>query len=100
VAKKRSAAEQLRRTGPVAKRLAANRPRRNVIDPLDHEILVRKLGTLGCSSTFVNFLYSYLTGRKQFVSLHEHRSNFFDCPSGVPQGSVFAPLLFIFLLMT
>jgi hypothetical protein len=33
-------------------------------DRLDHEILVRKLETLGCSSNFVNFLYSYLSGRK------------------------------------
>jgi ribonuclease P/MRP protein subunit RPP40 len=49
---------------------------------------------LGCSSNFVNFLYSYLNGRKQFVSVHGHRSNVFDCSSGVPQGSVLGPLLF------
>jgi hypothetical protein len=35
--------------------------------------------------TFVHFLYSYLTGRKQFVSVHGHRYNVFDCSSGVPQ---------------
>jgi ribonuclease P/MRP protein subunit RPP40 len=60
-------------------------------DRLDHEILVRKLG---CSSNFVNFLYSYLSDRKQFVSVHGHRSNVFDCSSGVSQGSVLGPLLF------
>jgi ribonuclease P/MRP protein subunit RPP40 len=49
---------------------------------------------LGCSSNFVNFLYSYLSGRKQFVSVHGQRSNVFDCSSGVPQGSVLGPLLF------
>jgi hypothetical protein len=61
-------------------------------DRLDHEILVRKLETLGCSSNFVNFLYSYLS--KQFVSVHGHRFNVFDCSSSVPQGSVLGPLLF------
>jgi hypothetical protein len=30
-------------------------------DRVDNEILVRKLGTLGCSPTFVIVLYSYLT---------------------------------------
>jgi hypothetical protein len=63
-------------------------------DRLDHEILARKLETLGCSSNFVNFLYSYLSGRRQFVSVHGHRSNVFDCFSGVPQGSVLRPPLF------
>jgi hypothetical protein len=63
-------------------------------DRLDHEILARKLETLGCSSNFVNFFYSYLSGRRQFVSVHGHRSNVFDCFSGVPQGSVLRPPLF------
>jgi hypothetical protein len=69
-------------------------------DRLDHEILVRKLETLCCSSNFVNFLYSYLSGRKQFVSVHGHRSNVFDYSSGVYQGSVLGRYSSIFLLMT
>jgi ribonuclease P/MRP protein subunit RPP40 len=63
-------------------------------DTLGHEILVRKLKTLGWSSNFVNFLYSYQSGRKQFVSVHGHRSNVLDCSSGVPQRSMLGPPLF------
>jgi ribonuclease P/MRP protein subunit RPP40 len=63
-------------------------------DRLGHEILVRKMKTLGWSSNFVNFLYSYQSGRKQFVSVHGHRSNVLDCSSGVPQGSMLGPPLF------
>lgn len=63
-------------------------------DKLDHQLLLFKLSSLGCSPCLVKFLKSYLCNRKQFIFLHGYSSDYFNPTSGVPQGSVLGPLLF------
>ena len=49
----------------------------------------------GISGNFLKFFESYLYNRKQRVVLNGFFSDYADIESGVPQGSVLGPLLFL-----
>ena len=51
--------------------------------------------TFGIRETALNWFRSYLSGRKQFVLVGDHRSSESPLKYGVPQGSVLGPVLFI-----
>lgn len=64
-------------------------------DTLNHEILLKKLSFYGLGATSLNLFKSYLSNRKQYVSLDNIVSDFGKITTGVPQGSILGPLLFI-----
>ena len=64
-------------------------------DTLDHDILLSKLKTYGINGTSLNWFSSYLTNRYQFVEYNGTFSSECLIETGVPQGSVLGPLLFI-----
>ena len=64
-------------------------------DKVWHDGLIFKLKQNGISDKILALLCNYLSGRKQRVVLNGSASEFFQIESGVPQGSVLGPLLFL-----
>lgn len=69
-------------------------------DTISHTILIDRVASLGLSDTPLHWFKSYLSGRTQFVQLKTFRSHSAPLSSGVPQGSVLGPLLFVIYLLT
>ena len=64
-------------------------------DTLDHDILLSKLEYYGIQNKALDLMQSYLADRYQYVAINNEMSNFLPIHTGVPQGSILGPLLFI-----
>ena len=62
-------------------------------DKVSHGILMEKFSTSGIGGNCLSLIHSYLSNRKQTVRLND--TVFGVLFSGVPQGSIFGPLLFL-----
>ena len=64
-------------------------------DTIDHSILLYKLHHYGVQGTALEWFKSYLTNREQYVEYNDKTSSLQKLETGVPQGSILGPLLFI-----
>ena len=67
-------------------------------DTIDHSLLLQKLCMYGIKETELNWFTSYLHNRKQAVFCHGKLSKFLDIKTGVPQGSVLGPYMFLLFI--
>ena len=65
---------------------------------MDHGILLHKLKALGISGHVGRWFMNFLTGRLQEVLVKGRKSKVFILVSGVPQGSVLGPILFLIFI--
>ena len=67
-------------------------------DTIDHDLLLKKLSLYGIKNVEFEWFKSYLHQRKQAVLCNGKLSSFVDISSGVPQGSVLGPCLFLLFM--
>ena len=67
-------------------------------DKVDHEILLEKLCAYGIRGNLLTWLKCYLENRQQTVVINGEHSFTANVKSGVPQGTVLGPILFIIYL--
>ena len=64
-------------------------------DTVDHQILLAKLNHYGICGVSNDWFKSYLSNHNQYVSINGYESGLAAINSGVSQGSVLGPLLFL-----
>ena len=67
-------------------------------DRVNHDLLLQKLALHGFSPHVCAWFSSYLSGRRNSVRVDDSYSDEFVSLSGVPQGSILGPLLFILFI--
>ena len=71
---------------------------KKAFDRVPHQRLIDKLKFYGINGQILTWITAFLQNRKQRVSIHEATSQWAEVKSGIPQGSVLGPTLFIIFI--
>ena len=71
---------------------------KKAFDSVCRKKLIKKLDFYGIRGVANDLLQSYLNNRLQYVSIGNANSNLEKIEYGVPQGSIFGPLLFLIFI--
>ena len=71
---------------------------RKAFDLVNHKLLLNKLDIYRFSALSLSWFKSYLSNRTQQVVINNSSSKIGDVVCGVPQGSIFGPLLFLLFI--
>ena len=64
-------------------------------DTINHNVLIRKLEHYGIKNVELEWFKSYINNRQQYVEINNIKSTTKTITTGVPQGSILGPLLFL-----
>ena len=67
-------------------------------DKVDHKLLIKKLHLYGINPKIIKWIECFLSDRKQAVVVDGHLSFLAFIISGVPQGTVLGPILFLIFI--
>lgn len=67
-------------------------------DTIDHELLIKKFEYYGVSGNELRWFKSYMTNRSHVVHCHGETSDKLFVKTGVPQGSVLGPIMFLLFI--
>ena len=62
---------------------------------VEHVIFIKEIDHYGAKGRYFLWFKNYLNNRRQFIAHNNSNTSFANISSGVPQGSILGPLLFL-----